>query len=97
MVTECEPKPISMNFGSPRRGEGGFMCERHGEGLDWPEQQHNFSNNIYPAYFCSNKDLIRAMLPIFHGTSSLTFCQTSDLKEAFEMFIKHQTALKFEF
>ena len=22
MVTECEPKPISMNFGSPRRGEG---------------------------------------------------------------------------
>jgi len=23
MVTECEPKPISMNFGSPRRGEGG--------------------------------------------------------------------------
>ena len=26
MVTECELKPISMNFGSPRRGEGGFMC-----------------------------------------------------------------------
>ena len=23
MVTECEPKPISMNFGSPRRGGGG--------------------------------------------------------------------------
>ena len=23
MVTECEPKPISMNFGSPRRGRGG--------------------------------------------------------------------------
>ena len=24
MVTECEPKPISMNFGSPRRGRGGL-------------------------------------------------------------------------
>ena len=47
MVTECEPKPISMNFGSPRRGEGGgFMCGRHGAGLDWPEEKDNFSNNI---------------------------------------------------
>ena len=27
MVTECEPKPISMNFGSPRRGEGGSCVE----------------------------------------------------------------------
>ena len=25
MVTECEPKPISMNFCSPKRGEGGFI------------------------------------------------------------------------
>ena len=46
MVTECQPKPISMNFGSPRRGEGGFMCGRHGAGLDWPEEKDNFSNNI---------------------------------------------------
>ena len=47
MVTECEPKPISMNFGSPRKGEGGgFMCGRHGAGLDWPEEKDNFSNNI---------------------------------------------------
>ena len=47
MVTECEPKPISMNFGSPRREEGGgFMCGRHGAGLDWPEGKDNFSNNI---------------------------------------------------
>ena len=47
MVTECEPKPISMNFGSPRRGEeAGFMCGRHGAGLDWPEEKDNFSNNI---------------------------------------------------
>ena len=46
MVTECEPKPISMNFGSPRRGEGGFMCGRHGAGLDWPEEKDIFSNNI---------------------------------------------------
>ena len=36
MVTECEPKPISMNFGSPRKGEGegGGSCV---EGMvqDW--------------------------------------------------------------
>ena len=42
MVTECEPKPISMNFGSPKRGEGGFMCGRHGAGLDWPEEKIHF-------------------------------------------------------
>ena len=45
MVTECELKPISMNFNSPRREEGG-MCGRHGAGLDWPEERDNFSNNI---------------------------------------------------
>ena len=37
------------------------------------------------------------MLPIYYGTSFLTFCQNSDLKEAFEKIIKYQTALKFEF
>ena len=47
MVTECEPKPISINFGSPRRGRrGGFLCGRHGEGLDWPEEKDIFSNDI---------------------------------------------------
>ena len=46
MVTECEPKPISMNFGSLGGGGGGFMCGRHGAGLDWPEEKDNFSNNI---------------------------------------------------
>ena len=51
MVTECEPKPISMNFGSPRRGIGGegwegFMCGRHGAGLDWRKEKDSFSNNI---------------------------------------------------
>jgi len=45
MVTECEPKPISMNFGSPRREEGG-SCVEGGVGLDWPEKKDNFSNNI---------------------------------------------------
>jgi len=25
---------------------GGFMCGRHGAGLDWPEGKDNFSNNI---------------------------------------------------
>ena len=37
------------------------------------------------------------MLPIYYGTSFLTFCQISGLKEAFEKIIKYQTALKFEF
>jgi len=27
-------------------GGGGFMCGRHGAGLDWPEEKDNFSNNI---------------------------------------------------
>ena len=45
MVTECEPKPISLNYDSPKRGEG-FMCGRHGAGLDWPEEKDKFSNNI---------------------------------------------------
>ena len=47
MMTECQPKPFLMNFGFPRREEGGgFMCGRHGAGLDWPEEKDNFSNNI---------------------------------------------------
>ena len=41
MVTECEPKPISMNFGSPRRGpgegEGGSCVE--GMVQDWIGQK----------------------------------------------------------
>ena len=37
------------------------------------------------------------MLSIYYGTSFLTFCQTSGLKEAFEKIIKYQTALKFKF
>ena len=46
MVTECEPKPISMNFGSPRRGEGGSCVE--GMVQDWigQEEKDNFSDNI---------------------------------------------------
>ena len=47
MVTECELKPISMNFGSSKRKKGGFMCGSHGAGLDWPEEIfRQFSNNI---------------------------------------------------
>ena len=37
------------------------------------------------------------MLPIYYGTSFLTFCQILGLKEAFEKIIKYQTASKFEF
>ena len=42
------------------------MCGRHGAGLDWPEDKDNFSNNIL-LIFAANKDLIRAMLPIYYG------------------------------
>ena len=97
MVTECEPKPISMNFGSPRRGEGGGVhvwkawCR-----IGLARRKRQFSQQ-YPTYLCCNKDLSGAMLPIYYGTSFLTFCQISGLKEAFEKIIKYQTALKFEF
>ena len=59
MVTECEKKPISMNFGFPRRGEGGggFMCGRHGAGLDWPEEKDNVCNNITVKSFYVNKNV----------------------------------------
>ena len=47
MVTECEPKPISMTFDSPRRERGGDSCVE-GMAQDWigPEAKDNFSNNI---------------------------------------------------
>ena len=73
------------------------MCGWHGSGLDWPEEILTQFQQQYPTYFCCNKDLSRAMLPIYYGTSFLTFCQISGLKEAFEKIIKYQTALKFEF
>ena len=37
------------------------------------------------------------MLAIYYGTSFLTFCQISGLKEAFEKIIKYQTALNLSF
>ena len=39
MVTECEPKPISMNFGSPRRGKGGRGSCVEGMVQDWIGQK----------------------------------------------------------
>ena len=44
-----------MNFGSPRRDRGGFLCGRHGAGLDWPEETDNFSNNILIIIFAAIK------------------------------------------
>jgi len=96
MVTECEPKPISMNFCSPRRGEGGGGTGwKAWEWVGWAGKKSKFWEQ-YPTFFCCNKDLSGAMLPIYYGTSLLTFCQISGLKEAFEKIIKYQTALKFE-
>ena len=51
----------------------------------------------YPTFFLCNKDLIRAVMQIYYGTSSSMFCQISGLKETFEKIKKHQTALKLEF
>ena len=38
MVTECEPKPMSMNFGSPRRKRGRGICVK-GMVQDWIGQK----------------------------------------------------------
>ena len=95
MVTECEPKLISMDFGFPRTVRGVHVWKAQYR-IGLARRKRQFQQQ-YPTYFCCNKDLIRAMLPIYYGTSSLTFCQISGLKEAFENIIKHQTALKFEF
>ena len=59
---------MSAKLGSPRAWEvGGFIYGRLG-GLDWPEEKEKFSSNLCPTYFCCNKYLIRAMLPIYYGT-----------------------------
>ena len=42
----------------------------------------------YPTYFCCNKDSSGAMLLICYGTSFLTFCQISGLKEAFKRLLR---------
>ena len=73
------------------------MCGRHGAGLYWPEEILREFQQQYPTYFCCNKDLSGAMLPIYYRTSFLTFWKILGLKEAFEKIIKYQTALKFEF
>ena len=39
MVTECEPKPISMNFGSPRRRRVGSCIHVEGMVQDWISQK----------------------------------------------------------
>ena len=39
-------KTYLNEFWFPRSEEEGFMCGRHGAGLDWPEEKDNFSNNI---------------------------------------------------
>ena len=73
------------------------MCGRHGAGLDQLARRKRQFQQQYPTYFCCNKDLSGAMLPIYYATSFLTFCQISGLKEAIKKIIKYQTALKFEF
>ena len=65
MMAECQPKPISLNFGSPRKGEGGggkiHMCTWKAltqcAGLDWPAEIDNLN-------FCNNIVLIFAAIKI---------------------------------
>ena len=94
MVTKCQLKPISMNFDSPQRGRGMHLCVEDMV-QNWIGQKKMTILVTISYLFCCNKDLIRAILPIYYGTSSRTFCQILGLimKEAFEK----NTALKFEF
>ena len=92
MVTECQPKPIPMDFGSPKEGEGGggVMCGGCGAGLYWPQEKVHFRSNIqliFPA-------IEGTMLPIYYRTSSSTFCQISGLEESFEKCNKYQNRPK---
>ena len=73
------------------------MCGRHGAGLDWPEEKDNFTNNILLIFAAIKICAELCCQSTIDGTSFLTFCQISGLKEAFEKIIKYQTALKFEF
>ena len=73
MVTECQLKPISMNFSSPRNGRG-FCVEGMVQDLIGQKKKTNLAA-IYVLLICCNKVLIRAMLTIYYGISSSTFCQ----------------------
>ena len=104
LVTQKWLQNVSQNLFQwilvPLGGKGGGSCVQ-GIVQDWiAREKREISGNLCPTYFCCNKDLIRAMLqlPICYGTSSSTFCQQPDLKEAFENINKHQlqTALKLE-
>ena len=95
MVTECQLTPISMNFGTPRRGWEIHVWKAWCR-IGLARRKRQFQQQ-YPTYFCCNKDLRGAMLPIYYGTSFLTFCQIPGLKGAFEKIIKYQSALKFQF
>ena len=46
MVTKTLAEITYLNGFWPPMGKVGFLCERHGAGLDWPEEKDNFSNNI---------------------------------------------------
>ena len=47
MVTVCQPKAISMDFGF-LRGRW-FMYGRHGAELDWPEENEKYILLIFAA------------------------------------------------
>ena len=89
-------KTLFQHILVPLQGGRGFHVWKVWCRIGLARRKRQFQQQ-YPTYFCCNKDLIRAMLPIYYGTSFLTFCQISGLKEEFEKIIRHQTALKFGF
>ena len=65
-------EPYFNEFKFPLEGEGGSYVEDMVQ--DWIGQKKKIIlATISYLYICCNKDLIRAMLPIYYGTSSLTF------------------------
>ena len=71
MVTECQQKLTSMNFGSPRN-VGVSYVEGMVQDLIVQKKKTNLAVINVPFIFAAKyyKDLIRAMLPIYNGTSS---------------------------
>ena len=53
MVTESQPKSISMDFGSPSKGWG--SCEKAWCRIGLPEEKDKFSSNLCPIIFAAIK------------------------------------------
>ena len=82
-LTLCQISGLKKAFENIIKYQTALKFAQHASISDWPEDFHHPTN----AYFSCNRDLCRAMLPIYYGTSVLTLCQISGLKKAFEKII----------